>query len=110
MNRNIFSKEEEMALAIRLRRMGKANMAFYRLVVADSRRSAKCGPYIEELGYYNPVINPAIVKVDVDKVKSWIAKGAQPSDTAKDLLMKLGAYEPKKTKAKKKKVKKEKAK
>lgn len=97
-----------MALVIRLRRMGKANMAFYRLVVADERRSAKSGPYIEELGYYNPVINPAVVKINTDKAKEWMKKGAQPTTTAKNLLIKLGAYEAKKTKAKKKKAKKEK--
>jgi small subunit ribosomal protein S16 len=99
-----------MALVIRLRRMGKANMAFYRIVVADSRPSAKSGPYIEELGHYNPSVNPAVLKFDTDKAKEWMKKGAQPTTTAKNLLIKLGAYTAKQTKPKKKKAKKEKGK
>jgi len=99
-----------MALIIRMRRMGKANMPFYRVVVADERKAAKGGLYVEELGYYNPSVNPAVVKINTDKAKEWIAKGAKLSNTAKMLLKKLGAYEAKQTKPKKKKVKKEKVK
>lgn len=72
---------------IRLRRMGAKKAPFYRIVVADSR-SPRDGRFIEEIGYYNPLTNPAEVKVDADKAKDWIAKGAQPTDTVKALLKK----------------------
>ena len=76
-----------MAVKIRLRRMGAKKAPFYRIVVADSR-SPRDGRFIEEIGYYNPQTNPAEVKVDADKAKDWIAKGAQPTDTVKALLKK----------------------
>ena len=76
-----------MAVKIRLRRMGAKKAPFYRIVVADSR-SPRDGRFIEEIGYYNPLTNPAEVKVDADKAKDWIAKGAQPTDTVKALLKK----------------------
>ena len=76
-----------MAVKIRLRRMGAKKAPFYRIVVADSR-SPIDGRFIEEIGYYNPLTNPAEVKVDADKAKDWIAKGAQPTDTVKALLKK----------------------
>lgn len=76
-----------MAVKIRLRRMGAKKAPFYRIVVADSR-SPRDGRFIEEIGYYNPLTNPAEVKVDADKAKNWIAKGAQPTDTVKALLKK----------------------
>ncbi len=72
---------------IRLRRMGAKKAPFYRIVVADSRY-ARDGRFIEEVGYYNPTVDPAVVKVDSDKVQSWIAKGAQPTDTVRALLKK----------------------
>ncbi|MBP5269206.1 MAG: 30S ribosomal protein S16, partial [Ruminococcus sp.] len=62
---------------------------FYRLVVADSRYP-RDGRFIEELGYYDPTKEPSLVKVDDEKVKSWIAKGAQPTDTVKAILKKNG--------------------
>ena len=74
---------------IRLRRMGAKKAPFYRIVVADSRYP-RDGRFIEELGYYNPMTEPADVKVDGDKVKEWIANGAQPTDTVKSLLKKNG--------------------
>ena len=74
---------------IRLRRMGAKKAPFYRIVVADSRYP-RDGRFIEELGYYNPMTEPADVKVDADKVKEWIANGAQPTDTVKALLKKNG--------------------
>ena len=74
-----------MAVKIRLRRMG----AFYRIVVADSRYP-RDGRFIEELGYYDPTKEPSVLKVDDEKAKSWIANGAQPTDTVKALLKKNG--------------------
>ena len=76
-----------MAVKIRLRRMGSKKNAFYRVVVADSRYP-RDGRFIEELGYYNPMTNPAEVKIDEEKAKKWLATGAQPTDTVKSLLKK----------------------
>ena len=59
--------------------------SFYRIVVADSR-SPRDGRFIEEIGYYNPMEEPKVVKVDADKAKDWISKGAQPTDTVKTLF------------------------
>lgn len=74
---------------IRLRRMGAKKAPFYRIVVADSRYP-RDGRFIEEVGYYDPMKEPAVVKVDEDKVKSWLAKGAQPTETVKAILVKSG--------------------
>ena len=74
-----------MAVKIRLRRMGAKKAPFYRVVVADSRYPMD-GRFIEEIGYYDPVKNPADVKIDAEKAKKWIANGAQPTDTVKSLL------------------------
>ena len=76
-----------MAVKIRLRRMGAKKAPFYRVVVADSR-FPRDGRFIEELGYYDPTKEPTVFKVDGDKVKQWIANGAQPTDTVKALLKK----------------------
>ena len=62
---------------------------FYRIVVADSRYP-RDGRFIEEIGYYNPIENPSVVKVDGEKAKHWIANGAQPTETVKTLLKKEG--------------------
>lgn len=78
-----------MAVKIRLRRMGAKKSPFYRIVVADSRYP-RDGRFIEELGYYNPLTDPAEIKVDAEKAKKWIANGAQPTDTVKALLKKAG--------------------
>ena len=78
-----------MAVKIRLRRMGAKKAPFYRLVVADSRYP-RDGRFIEEIGYYDPTKDPVVLKVDDEKAKSWIAKGAQPTDTVKALLKKNG--------------------
>ncbi|MGO5022827.1 30S ribosomal protein S16 [Lawsonibacter sp. LCP25S3_G6] len=75
---------------IRLRRMGAKKAPFYRIVVADSRYP-RDGRFIEEIGYYNPVENPAELKVDVDRAQAWIKTGAQPTETVRDLLKKAGA-------------------
>ncbi len=76
-----------MAVKIRLRRIGTKKAPFYRIVVADSRypRDGRC---IEELGYYDPTKEPSVFKVDTEKAKSWIEKGAQPTDTVKALFKK----------------------
>ena len=76
-----------MAVKIRLRRMGQKKAPFYRVVVADSRYP-RDGRFIEEIGYYNPITEPAEIKIDADKAKKWIANGAQPTDTVKVLLKK----------------------
>jgi small subunit ribosomal protein S16 len=81
-----------MATRIRLRRMGGKKEPFYRLVVADSR-SPRDGRFIEELGYYNPISQPEILKIDEEKALKWLGTGAQPSDTAKALLKKSGIWE-----------------
>lgn len=78
-----------MAVKIRLRRMGAKKAPFYRIVVADSRYP-RDGRFIEELGYYDPTKEPSVLKVDDEKAKSWIANGAQPTDTVKTLLKKNG--------------------
>lgn len=78
-----------MAVKIRLRRMGAKKNPFYRVVVADSRYP-RDGRFIEEIGTYNPLTEPAEVKIDADKAKQWIANGAQPTDTVKTLLKKNG--------------------
>jgi small subunit ribosomal protein S16 len=88
-----YDKEvKTMAVKIRLRRMGAKKAPFYRIVVADSR-FPRDGRFIEEIGYYNPISEPADVKIDTEKAKKWISNGAQPSDTVRDLLKKAGIIE-----------------
>ncbi|HHU18035.1 MAG TPA: 30S ribosomal protein S16 [Clostridiales bacterium] len=74
-----------MAVKIRLKRMGAHKKPFYRVVVADSR-SPRDGKFIEEIGYYNPLTDPSDIKINGDKAKEWISKGAQPTETVKSLL------------------------
>ena len=81
-----------MAVKIRLRRMGAKKNPFYRIVVADSRYP-RDGRFIEEIGTYDPLMSPADVKIDADKAKQWIANGAQPTDTVKDILKKSGVID-----------------
>lgn len=81
-----------MAVKIRLRRMGAKKNPFYRIVVADSRYP-RDGRFIEEIGTYDPLKTPADVKIDADKAKQWIANGAQPTDTVKDILKKNGVID-----------------
>ena len=76
-----------MAVKIRLRRMGAKKAPFYRVIVADSR-SPRDGRFIEEIGTYNPLTEPAQVAIDAEKAKKWIANGAQPTETVKALLKK----------------------
>ncbi|MEG0978974.1 MAG: 30S ribosomal protein S16 [Oscillospiraceae bacterium] len=79
-----------MAVKIRLRRMGAKKAPFYRIVVADSR-FPRDGRFIEEIGYYNPLEEPPVIKVDAEKVQQWISNGAQPTETVKALLKKAEA-------------------
>ena len=74
-----------MAVKIRLRRMGAKKAPFYRVVVADSRYP-RDGRFIAEVGTYNPMTEPATVKLDKEAIDKWIANGAQPTDTVKALI------------------------
>ena len=76
-----------MAVKIRLKRMGAKKTPFYRVVVADSR-FPRDGRFIEEIGTYNPLTKEKDFNVDAEKAKKWIANGAQPTDTVRDLLKK----------------------
>lgn len=76
-----------MAVKIRLRRTGAKKAPSYRVVVADSRYP-RDGRFIEEIGYYDPLQDPVVVKIDMEKANNWIANGAQPTDTVKMLLKK----------------------
>ena len=78
-----------MAVKIRLRRMGAKKSPFYRIVVADSR-FPRDGRFIEEIGYYNPMEEPSVVKVDPEQARKWLQNGAQPTDTVKALFKKHG--------------------
>ena len=79
-----------MSTKIRLKRMGAKKKPFYRVVVADSRYP-RDGRFIEEIGYYDPCHEPAIINIDEEKAKSWVASGATLSDTVKSLMKKAGA-------------------
>lgn len=81
-----------MAVKIRLKRLGAKKAPFYRIVVADSRVSRN-GKTIEEIGYYDPTKEPAILKVENEKAQKWIGNGAQPTDTVRALLKKSGAIQ-----------------
>ena len=74
---------------IRLKRMGAHKKPFYRIVVADSR-TQRDGRFIEELGYYDPLKDPAEIKVNSERAEAWLAQGAQPTDTVRALLKKSG--------------------
>ena len=77
---------------IRLKRVGAKKQPFYRVVVADSR-SPRNGRNIEEIGYYNPLTDPADIKIDAEKATKWLSNGAQPTETVKALLKKAGITE-----------------
>lgn len=81
-----------MSVKIRLKRMGMKKAPFYRVVVADIH-SPRDGRFIEEIGYYNPMVQPADIKIDAEKAKKWMANGAQPTDTCRILLKKTGVIE-----------------
>lgn len=81
-----------MAVKIRLKRMGAKKRPFYRIVVADSR-SPRDGRFIEEIGTYNPIVEPAEVKIDKDSAIKWVNNGAQPTDTVRNLFKQTGILE-----------------
>lgn len=81
-----------MAVKIRLKRLGAKKAPFYRIVVADAR-TARNGKSIEEIGYYDPTKEPAVLKVDNESAKKWIGNGAQPTDTVRALFKKAGVIE-----------------
>ena len=74
---------------IRLKRMGAHKKPFYRIVVADSR-NARNGRFIEEIGYYDPIKEPPVIKVEGERAEYWLSQGAQPTDVVRDLLKKSG--------------------
>lgn len=78
-----------MSVKIRLRRLGAKKAPFYRVVVADSR-FPRDGRFIEEIGYYNPITEPATIQINGEKALKWLKVGAQPSETVKGLLKKAG--------------------
>ena len=81
-----------MAVKMRLTRLGDKKSPIYRIVVVDSRK-ARDGEYIEKVGHYNPTAQPAQVVIDAEKAKSWLAKGVQPTETVKALLVHEGVIE-----------------
>jgi small subunit ribosomal protein S16 len=81
-----------MATRIRLRRMGSNKRPFYRVVVADQRR-ARDGRFIENIGRYQPLDDPSVIEIDADRALYWLRNGAQPSNTVRVLMTKLGIWE-----------------
>lgn len=81
-----------MAVKMRLKRMGSKKKPFYRIVVADSR-SPRDGAFIDQVGFYDAVKQPADVKIDEEKAIKWLNQGAQPTDTVRNLLSKNGILE-----------------
>jgi small subunit ribosomal protein S16 len=84
--------EELKMVKIRLKRMGAHKKPFYRVVVADSR-TQRDGRFIEEIGYFDPMTEPNVIKIDSEKAQKWLGQGAQPTDTVRDLLKKSGIIE-----------------
>ena len=80
-----------MATRIRLRRMGRKKQPEYRIVVAE-KTAARDGRFIDTIGHYRPRENPAVVQVDADKARAWLAKGATPSVTVHSLFKRAGVY------------------
>ena len=97
-----------MAVKMRLTRLGDKKSPFYRIVITDSK-NARDGAYVDKVGHYNPIANPAEVVIDEAKAKDWLSKGVQPTDTVKQLLIDKGILpkptklSPAKTKIRKKK-------
>ena len=81
-----------MAVKIRLKRMGKKKTPSYRVVVADAR-SPRDGRIIENLGWYNPLVEPSVIKIDEEKVLRWLRNGAQPTESVAQLLRRIGVLE-----------------
>jgi small subunit ribosomal protein S16 len=81
-----------LSVRIRLQRHGRKKLPFYRVVVADSR-SSRDGRFIEKVGYYNPITEPADISINEERALYWLKVGAKPSDTAKSLLKKTGVWQ-----------------
>jgi len=81
-----------LPVRIRLQRHGRKKLPFYRVVVADSR-SSRDGRFIEEIGYYDPIAEPAVISINEERVLYWLGVGAKPSDTARSLLRKIGVWQ-----------------
>ncbi len=81
-----------MAVKIRLKRVGAKKAPYYRVVVADAR-APRDGRFIEEIGTYNPLVDPAEINIDAEAAQRWIKNGAQPTETVRSLLKKTGAIE-----------------
>lgn len=95
-----------MAVKIRLTRLGEKKSPFYRVVVADSRKS-RDGEYLEKLGTYNPLVETNQLTINEERTKAWLANGAQPTETARALLVQSGILQPLKRAPKSDKKKKE---
>jgi len=80
-----------LAVRIRLKRMGAKRQPRYRIVVADAR-APRDGRFIEEIGYYNPLADPAEVRVNMERAKEWLAKGAKPTNTVRVLFRRTGIF------------------
>ena len=76
---------------LRLRRMGAKKRPSYRIVAADSR-SPRDGAFIESVGFYDPITDPATINVNLDRARHWIDNGAQPTDTVRSILKRAGVY------------------
>ncbi len=81
-----------MAVKIRLKRVGAKKAPFYHVVVADSR-SPRDGKFIEKIGTYNPMVDPAEIVINAEKAESWLKNGAQPTETVRSLLKKTGVIQ-----------------
>jgi len=81
-----------LPVKIRLQRHGRKRTPFYRVVVADSR-SSRDGRFIEKVGFYNPITDPADISINEERALYWLKVGAQPTDTARSLLRKTGVWQ-----------------
>ena len=81
-----------MAVKIRLRRIGAKKKPMYRLVIADSR-APRDGRFVESVGHYNPLVNPASITVNEERIQQWLKWGAQPTETVKSLLARIGVWQ-----------------
>jgi small subunit ribosomal protein S16 len=92
MGRRHWRQEEQFRVVkLRLRRMGAKKRPSYRIVAADSR-SPRDGDFIESVGFYDPLTDPATIKVDIERARHWISVGAQPTDTVRSLLTRAGVF------------------
>jgi len=89
---SLFERGENMAVKMRLKRIGKKKKPFYRIVIADER-SPRDGRFIDQVGTYNPLTDPSEIKFNEEKAKDWLKKGVQPTDTVKKLLKISGIIE-----------------